>query len=98
MRKTFLVVLCALCLGIATPAWANSSPTQGAYGGTGANQISQVHDTTASPSPTATATASAASAGTLPFTGIDVGLVAAVAVVLVGSGLVLRRRVGTNRP
>jgi hypothetical protein len=96
MRKTFLVVLCALCLGIATPAWANSSPTQGAYGGTGANQVSQVQDTTASRSPTATT--SAASAGTLPFTGIDVGLVAAVAVALVGSGLVLRRRVGTDRP
>lgn len=86
MRKIVLVALCAIMLGIAAPAMANS-PSQGAYGGTGNNQLSQVQSTTASNSPTAT-TAS----GTLPFTGLNVGVLAAVAAVLLGTGLALRIR------
>jgi hypothetical protein len=37
------------------------------------------------------ATAAPESSGTLPFTGLDVGILAAVAVALVGTGFVLRR-------
>jgi multisubunit Na+/H+ antiporter MnhB subunit len=36
------------------------------------------------------------SSGTLPFTGIDVGLLAVVGVSLAGVGLVMRRRIGSR--
>jgi hypothetical protein len=86
MRKMIVVALCGLVLGIAAPAMANT-PSQGAYGGTGNNQLSQVQSLTSQTSPTATTASS-----TLPFTGLNVGLLAGVAVVLLGAGLVLRVR------
>lgn len=84
MRKILLVGLCGIVLGIAAPAMA-SSPSQGAYGGTGNTQLSQVQSKTTSKSP-------AAASSTLPFTGMNLGLLAGVAVVLLGSGLALRIR------
>ena len=84
MRKLLLVVLCGMALVTAAPAMA-ANPTQGAYSGTGANQLSQVQSDATSQSPAGTS-------GTLPFTGMNLGLVAGVAITLMGSGLVLRRR------
>jgi hypothetical protein len=80
MRTTvFAVLLCSVMLAIAAPALADS-PTQDAYSGTGAGQVSQAQATS--------------SAKTLPFTGIDLGALAVVGVVLFGTGFVLRLRSG----
>jgi hypothetical protein len=51
------------------------SPAQTAYSGTGATQVSSAENTGAS----------------LPFTGINVTALGAIAVVLLGTGFVLRR-------
>jgi hypothetical protein len=84
MKRVLLIMLClgALCLS-AAPAMA--SPTNSAYSGTGATQISQVQST-AKPSTSA-----------LPFTGLNLAVVGLVAVVLAGSGLVLRHRSASDR-
>jgi hypothetical protein len=88
MKRVLLIMLClgALCLS-AAPAMA-AAPTNSAYGGLGANQVSQVQST---------ASTASASAGTLPFTGLNLAVVGLVAVVLAGSGLVLRHRSAADR-
>lgn len=87
MRKVVIIGLCSILLGVAAaPALANSSPSQGTYGGTAASQLSQVQSVS-----------STTSAGTLPFTGLNVAVVAVVAVALVGSGFVLRMRTRSDR-
>jgi hypothetical protein len=88
MRKLLVGVLCSILLGVAAPALANS-PSQGAYGGNGNNQLSQVQSNTASKT-------SATSASTLPFTGLNVPVIIGIAVVLVGAGLTLRTRMRTD--
>lgn len=87
MRKLLLPCLFAILLGTAAPALANS-PSQGAYGGTGNNQLSQVQGDTSD--------TTAASSGTLPFTGLNVPVVAAIAVSLLGAGVALRIRTRTD--
>jgi hypothetical protein len=87
MRKLLLIGLCAILLGTAAPALANS-PSQGAYGGTGNNQLSQVQGNTASKSN--------ASTSSLPFTGLNVPLVAGIAVLLAGAGLALRIKTSSD--
>jgi hypothetical protein len=86
MRKLLLLCLCAILLGTAAPALANS-PSQGAYGGTGNNQLSKVQSNTSD---------TTASSSTLPFTGLNVPVVAAIAAGLVGAGVVLRIRTRTD--
>jgi hypothetical protein len=80
--KTFLLIaLATAMLAVAAPAMAQS-PTQGAYSGTGANQVSSLNatSTTQTTSPT------------LPFTGLDLGAVSVVGIALLGTGFVVRRR------
>jgi hypothetical protein len=78
--KTFLLVaLATAMLAVAAPAVAQS-PTQSAYSGTGANQVSSLESTQTT------------GASTLPFTGLDVGAVSLVAIGLLGTGFALRRR------
>jgi hypothetical protein len=93
MRKILVIGLCSILLGaVAAPAMANSSPSQGTYGGSAANQLSQVQSLTTDSNTTASTTASS-----LPFTGLNVGLVAVIAVVLLGSGFALRIRARSDR-
>jgi uncharacterized membrane protein len=87
MRKLLLIGLCAILLGTAVPAFADT-PSQGAYGGNGNNQLSKVQSNTASKNAT--------TASTLPFTGLNVLVVAGIAVVLLGAGLTLRSRTRTD--
>jgi hypothetical protein len=87
MRKLLLLGLCAILLGTAAPALANS-PSQGAYGGTGNNQLSQVQGTTSN--------TNASSSGSLPFTGLNLPVLAGIAVVLLGAGVALRIRTSSD--
>lgn len=83
MRKVMAIALCGILLGSAAPALANS-PSGTTYGGTGNNQLSQVQGVSN------TTSTSAASSGTLPFTGLNVGVLAGVAMLLLASGVALR--------
>jgi hypothetical protein len=89
MRKLLLIGLCAILLGTAVPAFADT-PSQGAYGGNGNNQLSKVQSNTASK------TAATTASSTLPFTGLNVPVVAGIAVLLLGAGLTLRIRTRTD--
>lgn len=87
MRKLLVIGLCSILLGVAAaPAMANSSPSQGTYGGTAANQLSQVQNVS-----------STTTSGSLPFTGMNVAALAVIAVALLGSGFALRMRARSDR-
>ena len=86
MRKLLLVGLCAILLGTAAAPALASSPSQGAYGGTGNNQLSQVQGSKSN----------ASSTSSLPFTGLNVPVVAGIAVLLVGAGLALRIKTSSD--
>jgi hypothetical protein len=51
-----------------------------------------------SPAPTVAAVESPAESGSLPFTGLDVGILALVAAALAGTGLLLRRLTAFGEP
>jgi hypothetical protein len=90
MRKiTAFLAVALLSLALASPAFGESA-TQDAYGGIAGSQ----EFTGGSGSNAALASDTTSESGTLPFTGLDVGLIALVGVGLVGTGLVIRR---TNR-
>ncbi|HLH66923.1 MAG TPA: hypothetical protein VKV27_14595 [Solirubrobacteraceae bacterium] len=79
MRRTVLILCCCCALLIgAAPAFASGSPSQNAYSGVGSQQLSRAQ--------------SSSTSSTLPFTGLNVGLLAIVAVALGGAGLLLRAR------
>ena len=91
MAKSFIVVLAtsAVMLLVAAPFAGAADPKQTQYGNT-SEQVStetppvvQVHGTTASAGP---------KSGTLPFTGLDLGIVTALGIGAVAGGIVLRRK------
>ena len=86
------VSLCAAvaALVICVPAFASGNTTlKSAYGSTPHN-VSGVVKTTTKPKP-AVKPSAVKTSGTLPFTGVDLGVVAGAAVVLLGVGLAFRR-------
>jgi hypothetical protein len=89
MRTSLLAVIAvAFVLAIGSTALAQTSPTQDAYGGVLGNEVENSAD--------ATQELGSNSGGTLPFTGLEAGIVALVGVGLVGLGFAMRR--GTRRP
>jgi hypothetical protein len=83
----------AVTLVLAVPAVGQQSPvTQGQYGektdviGGGGGNLSDPGDPSATSDPS--------TVGSLPFTGLDLGLMAAAAAGLVGAGILIRRRSG----
>jgi hypothetical protein len=83
-----------MSLALAAPAFGQSA-TEDAYGGiAGVQEFSGGGGGGGSHAVLASETTSSGS-GTLPFTGLDIGLIALAGVALVGTGLVIRR---TNRP
>lgn len=88
-RRLFATLFAALLI-VPAPAFA-ASATQDAYDGndvqnetdTGTNDDTQPDTQDASPSTT--------SNGSLPFTGLEAGLIAAAGIGLAGTGIVLRR-------
>lgn len=84
VKSVVLMLVCTAMLAVAAPAFAASSPAQNAYGGEGATQNSRTLSTSES------------TQSTLPFTGLNAGVVVAIGVLLVGGGLVIRRTVRTQ--
>lgn len=94
-RLALLMVAVALALMVAGPAYAQSA-TSDAYAGKGGGIVGTVNG--GGPGGNAPAQAqtpqqvqTASSSGSLPFTGLDVGLLALGGVALVGVGVGLRR-------
>jgi hypothetical protein len=98
-------VLPAQALAQTNCANADSDPTAAQYcsisgvqaGGGGDN--ARVENVSASSvTPSGTAAAETSSSGSLPFTGLDVGILLLVAAVLTGTGLALRRLTAPGVP
>jgi hypothetical protein len=103
MRTRMSIIASALVgvLALATPALAQQSPTQDAYGGVIAEVVTP--SKTTSPKPPAqqqavqqTAPAAASPSSALPFTGMQVTLVLLAGAALLGGGLALRRVTRTS--
>jgi hypothetical protein len=80
--KLFLsaVTILAMFVAMAVPAAA-----QNGYSGTGGQVQTQVQDTGA------TTSGSGSGSGSLPFTGLDVALLAGAGLLLAGAGIAMRR-------
>lgn len=93
-HRNLSLVLCALvaALAFAAPAAAQdslgSSVTQDQYGDNAARfTVGETGDTTGRPT---------SSVGSLPFTGLDVALMAGAALTLLGAGVVICRRTSAD--
>jgi hypothetical protein len=89
------MAMVALALAAAAPAYAQSAVGD-TYGGRGGGIVGTVDsgdsgDGPSAPAPQQTQVASANDDGSLPFTGLDVGLLALGGIALVGVGVGLRR-------
>ncbi len=92
-RLALLMVAVALALVVAGPAYAQSA-TSDAYAGKGGGIVGTVNSGGGSgngPTSAPQQVQAASSNGSLPFTGLDVGLLALGGVALVGVGVGLRR-------
>jgi hypothetical protein len=104
MNARISVVLCSLiaALAFAAPAAAQndqSSPVTQSQYGDAATQFSGGGDAPSSGDPSDPSASSDSSAvGSLPFTGLDLALMAAAAGGLVAGGLLMRRRTGSEEP
>jgi hypothetical protein len=102
MKRTVALLTC-LALMIPGAAVASANATGSGYGHPAVKSVTSTHHSSPSSSPSSSPTVSATSAtgttqtGSLPFTGLDVGGLAAGAVLLLGAGLMLRRVSATNR-
>jgi hypothetical protein len=99
MKRIVAIAALAAMMALPTAAFASPSITQG-YGSQTyqAKKVLSVHASrkpTSSGSPTVVqspdSAVRSASAGSLPFTGLDLGALGAGAIVLLGAGMVLRR-------
>src|SRR5579875_4026293 len=96
--KRIVALLTSLALLIPGAAVASANSTTAGYSHHGA-----VKHVTASRKPSTTSTSPSVSnttttqTGSLPFTGLDVGVLAAGAVLLLGAGIVLRRVSATDQ-
>jgi hypothetical protein len=92
VKRSAAVVMMVLALGLAPPALAEDGPTLNVYGG----QAGVVQASVAKQGGPPSAGPASSSTGTLPFTGVELGLFALVGGALVGSGVGLRRLTSTN--
>ena len=98
MRTNLLAILAMVfTLALAGPALAQDNPTEDAYGGVLGEEVANNDDSggdTDSPTPTAVIEQGADdnSGGSLPFTGLELGLVVLAGIGLVSLGLVMRRQ------
>jgi hypothetical protein len=107
MRRTILSVASVLVLGITPSVALADSPSEGGYNSTpivvpaSAVNGASAQNSTPAATPAATPTAAVTktktvSSSSLPFTGLDVGLMALVAAGLLGLGFALRRVPGSR--
>jgi len=61
-----------------------------------ANNVNPTVDTGSGPNPARRTVEAGANLGSLPFTGLDVGIIALAGLALLGTGMVLRRTAGTT--
>jgi hypothetical protein len=87
-RLALLTVVVAIALAAAAPAFGASAVTD-AYGGKGGGVLGAVNSGGGNGTPPAQVVAS--EGGSLPFTGLDIGLLALGGCALVGVGFGLRR-------
>jgi len=78
MKRIILGLTLILAIAFAAPAFANNCPTKTVYHSNGTTTQQVV-------------SGSCGGHGTLPFTGLDLGLLVAAGVVLAGVGVSLRR-------
>lgn len=88
-RLALLTVVVALALAAAAPAFGAGAVTD-AYGGKGGGVLGAVNSGGGNGSPPAQVVETSES-GSLPFTGLDIGLLALGGATLVGVGVGLRR-------
>jgi hypothetical protein len=86
-RLTSLLAVVVLVLVMAVPAFAQNA-TQDGYTATAGQVQAQVDDE--SSAPVAATTSGGGGGGSLPFTGLDVALLAGAGLLLVGAGLGMR--------
>ncbi len=94
-RLAFILVVVALALVAVAPAYGQSAATD-AYGGKSGGVLGAVNSgggggTPSAPAPAPQVQTASSSSGSLPFTGLDVGLLALGGIGLVGVGVGLRR-------
>jgi hypothetical protein len=89
IRLSLAIVGAALI--VAVPAYAGGSTLQSGYGSTPQNVLGTVVKAPKKANLKATHVAPVKSSGTLPFTGMDLGLFALVAIVVGGTGVAFRR-------
>jgi hypothetical protein len=88
-RLALLMAVAAIALAVAAPAYAQTAVSD-AYGGKGGGIVGTVNSGNG-PSASGPQQVQASSGSSLPFTGLDVGLLALGGVALVGVGVGLRR-------
>src|SRR5579875_3971944 len=98
MKRTVALLTC-MALMIPGAAVASANSTTSNYGHhTAVKSVTASRSTTpTTPSTSPTSATETTQTGSLPFTGLDVGALAAGAVLLLGAGLVLRRVSATSR-
>jgi hypothetical protein len=89
-RLALLMAVVAVVLALAAPAYAQSA-TSDAYAGKGGGIVGTVNSGNGPSAPAPQQVQAANSSGSLPFTGLDVGLLALGGIALVGVGIGLRR-------
>lgn len=98
MKRTVALLTC-MALMIPGAAVASANSTGSGYGHPAVKNVTASRNTSPSSSSSTSPTSATETSqtGSLPFTGLDVGGLAAGAVLLLGAGLVLRRVSATNR-
>jgi 2-methylaconitate cis-trans-isomerase PrpF len=94
-NKTIVAAIAAFSLATAAPAFAEDSSLEG-YGGPGSDVLSEIQQPSNKAAEKSApvsnqAGESARSSGTLPFTGLDLGLLGAAGAGLLGLGIAMRR-------
>src|SRR4051794_39920420 len=96
VRSSRLFAISLAVLGLAATPALGSSPARDGYLTTPINVPPTVQGASSTTTKVATVTPTQSTGSSLPFTGLDIGLVAGAAVLLLGLGFALRRGTRTE--